>query len=128
MLQKAAELPGAEQEALLTKKGTDTGRTWRAHLFAHQRKPFALACFRIRIFLGRGTRGGGGWQEKRPSDAAAAVAWHSLAAFITGWVTTLFASALRVNSEAQERAKRQRIPGEAYVIADSLVPETVLET
>lgn len=126
ILQKAAELPGAEQEALLTKKGADTRRTWRVDLFAHQRKPFTLACSGIRILLGRGTRGV--WLEKHPPDAAAAVAQHSLAAFIAGWVTTLFASALSVNSEAQEQAKRQRIPREADVIASSLVPETVLES
>lgn len=72
----------------------------------------------------------GNWQEKHPSDAAAAAAaaWCWLAAVTAGWVPTLFASALRVNREAQERAKCQRIPREADVIANSLVPDTVLET
>lgn len=68
---------------------------------------------------------------KHVSDAAVVVAWPSLVAFIAGWVTILFASALSVSglrNEAQKWAKCQPIPREAYVIANSLVPETVLET
>lgn len=66
------------------------------------------------------------WQEEHPSDAAAAAAaWCWLAVVTAGWVPALFASALRVN---REQAKCQRIPREADVIANSLVPDTVLET
>jgi len=107
----------------LLKRGQILGAPGES-ISAHQRNPFALACFGICVFRG----GWGGWQEKHPSDAAAAVTYHSLAAFIAGWVTTLFASALRVSREAQEWAKRQPAPREADVTANSLVPETVLET
>lgn len=66
------------------------------------------------------------WQEEHPSDAAAAAAaWCWLAVVTAGWVPALFASALRVN---REQAKCQRIPREADVIVNSLVPDTVLET
>lgn len=72
------------------------------------------------------------WQEKHPHEAAAGAAaaarWVMLAAVTAGWVPALFASALKSQRGAQERAKCQQIPREADVIANSLVPDTVLET